>query len=66
MPAKRKPTRGGARPGAGRPRTTGSDGARPVSFRLSAEARGRAAALAQARGVTVDALAREALLALLG
>ena len=57
--------RGGARRGAGHPVTTGSGATRPVSFRLSSEVRGRAEALANTRGVTVDALAREALMELL-
>lgn len=60
---KRESTRGGARPGAGRPTTTGSGTARPVSFRLSAEARAQAEALAEISGQTVAALARDALLA---
>jgi hypothetical protein len=63
---KRKPTRGGRRPGAGAPRTTGSSDGPPVSFRLSADDRERVAEFARARGVGVNALARAALLALLG
>lgn len=60
---RRKPTRGGARAGAGRPRTTGGGTAKPISFKVSPEVRARAEALAQLRGVKVGALARNALLA---
>lgn len=37
MPRKRK--RGGRRPGAGRPVTTGSDATKPINYRVSAEER---------------------------
>lgn len=57
---------GGARPGAGAPRTTGSADGPPIAFRLSADQRARAEAMARAQGVAVNALARDALLALLG
>lgn len=58
--------RGGKRPGAGAPRTTGSSIGPPVSFRLSAADRARAIAAAMADGISVNALARHALLAALG
>jgi hypothetical protein len=63
---RRKPARGGARPGAGRPTTTGSGDGPPVSYRLSAADRARAVEMARERGTTVNALARDALQALLG
>lgn len=37
--AKRKPTRGGRRPGAGRKVSTGSDATKPIRYRLSAAER---------------------------
>ena len=57
--------RGGARSGAGRPVTTGSGSGKPISFKLPPDVRQRAEARAATAGVTVCALARDALLALL-
>lgn len=65
MPAaKRKPGRGGARPGAGRPVTTGSSVTAPVWYRVSASERERIVA-ACAPGESVNAAAKRlALMAL--
>lgn len=57
--------RGGKREGAGRPTTSGSADGPPVSFRLSAADRAQAVELARVRGVGVNALARDVLLAAL-
>ncbi len=50
---------------SGRPRTTGSKSTPTVQFRIGREDRSAADAVARSRGVTVGALARDALLALL-
>ena len=60
---KRTPKRGGARPGAGRPRTTGTGSAKPVSYKLADTDRARAEAAARQHGIVVNELARRALLA---
>jgi len=65
MTTRRKPARGGKRPGAGAPRTTGSSTTKPVTYRLSAEAYAQAEVAARAAGLGVNAFARVALLALL-
>lgn len=62
---RRKSKRGGARAGAGRPRTTGTGSIRPVSYKLSETDRARAVAAASEQNVTLGQYARRALLDLL-
>ena len=63
---KRKGKLGGRRAGAGRPVSTGSDGARPISFRLGSELRARLTARGEAAGVSADVAAKEIVVAELG
>lgn len=57
MAKRKKSKRGGARPGAGRPVTTGSKSVIPVSFRVSAADRSRLEAEAERRGLSVGQFA---------
>ena len=57
-----KPSRGGARRGAGRPRTTGTGAIKPISCKLPEADRARAEAAARVAGVTLGEFARAAIL----
>lgn len=52
MTATKKSKRGGKRVGAGRHATTGSDGVRPIQFRVTADQRAELDAEAQRLGLT--------------
>lgn len=59
---KRKPKHGGARPGAGRPVTTGTGAAKPLSFKVAPGDRERGESLAAQQGIGVNELAKRAYL----